>query len=280
MLMLGAIRKLSNFYKENLGGKMRKLFVTDLDGTLLENHITITDENLKHIKKLKELNHCFAIATGRAYDHIEPLLEEYKMDVDYFILLNGALIIDKSGNVIRHQVIPIDTLEALVLEFQNEDWAMFFSTGFKSFKFTAEDGIVTKINNIFIENIEEIRKERISMIAMKYRKEDIKSVEEVCNKINSKFGDVIVAYRNVNFIDIVPLGCSKGSGVEYIKNKEAISEKNTFAIGDSWNDVSMFNSAENSFTFSRAEKELQAKAKYIVDTVAECIGKYIIKDAS
>jgi Cof subfamily protein (haloacid dehalogenase superfamily) len=262
------------------GAKMRKLFVTDLDGTLLENHITITDNNLKYIRKLKELNHCFAIATGRAYDHIEPLLEEYKIDVDYFILLNGALIIDKHKEVISHQVIPIKIVEALASEFHNEDWGIYFSTGFKSFKFTAEDGIVTKINNIFIENIEEIRNERISMIAMKYKKEDIKYVDKICREINSRFNDVIVAYRNVNFIDIVPLGCSKGSGVEYIKNKEAISGKNTFVIGDSWNDVSMFNSAENSFTFSRAEKELQEKAKYIVDTVAECIGKYIIKDAS
>lgn len=259
---------------------MRKLFVTDLDGTLLENHITITSDNLKNINKLKKLNHCFAIATGRAYDHIEFLIDEYKMDVDYFILLNGALIIDKLREVVSHKVIPTEIVEAITLEFQNEDWRIFFSTGFKSFKFSKEDGIVTNINNILIENIEEIREERISMIAMKYKNEDIKYVEKICRQINSKFGDVIVAYRNTNFIDIVPVGCSKGSGVEYIKKNEAISEINTFAIGDSWNDVSMFDSAYNSFTFSRAEKELQAKAKFIVETVGECISKYIIEDAS
>lgn len=259
---------------------MRKLFVTDLDGTLLENHATITNDSLKNINKLKQLNHCFAIATGRAYDHIEFLLKEYKMSVDYFILLNGALILDKHRNVISHQVIPMNIVEALALEFHNEDWRIFLSTGFKSFKLNAEDGIVTNINNIFIDDIEEIRDERISMISLRYKKENIKYVEEICEKINSKYGEAIVAYRNVDFIDIVPLGCSKGIGVEYIKKNEAISEKSTFAIGDSWNDVSMFNAAYNSFTFTRAEKELQAKVKYIVETVAECISKYIIEDAS
>jgi hypothetical protein len=42
----------------------------------------------------------------------------------------------------------------------------------------------------------------------------------------------------------------------------------------------MFDSVENSFTFERAEKELQRRAKYIVETVAECIGKYVLDDAS
>ena len=259
---------------------MRKLFVTDLDGTLLENHKTITEENHKSIQSLKNFNHCFAIATGRAYDHIEALTEEYKMDVDYFILLNGALIIDKHSNIIKHETIPARVVESIISEFCNEGWKAYFTTGFKSFMLSAEQGAIANPNGILIEDVKDIREEKISMTAMSYEKGDIAVVEDICRKINSKFGDIVVAYRNVNYIDIVPTGCSKGSGVEYVKQKEAIAHKNTFAIGDSWNDLSMFNSVEHSFTFERAEKELQAKAKYVVDSVAECIGKYVIEDAS
>jgi Cof subfamily protein (haloacid dehalogenase superfamily) len=260
--------------------EMRKLFVTDLDGTLLENHRTITDDNYMYIQKLKDFNHCFAIATGRAYDHIELLTEKYEMDVDYFILLNGALIIDKHNNVIKHEIIPAATIGALISEFYNDDWNAYFSTGFKSFMFSDKQGEIPNPRSMVVKNLKDIMEEKISMLAMSYNKDDIKFVEDICRKINSKFGDVVVAYRNVNYIDIVPLGCSKGSGVEYIKEKEAISQKNTFAIGDSWNDVSMFKSVEHSFTFKAAEKELQTKARYIVDSVAECIGKYVIEDAS
>ncbi|MBL4934436.1 HAD family phosphatase [Clostridium sp. YIM B02515] len=259
---------------------MKKLFVTDLDGTLLENHVSITEENLDYIKKLKDLKHCFAIATGRAYDHIEALQKQYNLDVDYYILLNGALILDKRGSVINHQTIPMSTIEAIVEEFYNDDWRIYFGTGFKSFKLNFEEGNLVNANNIVIEGIEEIKQENISMFAMNYKKEDTKYVDEMCKKINNKFGDKIIAYRNVSFIDIVPAGCSKGDGVDYIKEKERIPSENTFAIGDSWNDVSMFKSAQHSFTFKRAEKELQSKARYVVDTVAECIGKYILEDAS
>jgi Cof subfamily protein (haloacid dehalogenase superfamily) len=259
---------------------MRKLFATDLDGTLLENHRFITEDNYRHIQKLETLNHCFAIATGRGYDRVEFLIEEYKLNVDYFILLNGALIIDKHNKVIKHEFIPSEVLEAIVVEFYNKDWLMHFGTGFQSFKFNEEDGSIFNPNDIVIEDVKDLRKENISMTGMSYKKEDVKYVDEICNKINSRFGDVIVAYRNVNYIDIVPVGCSKGSGVEYVKVKENIVERNTFAIGDSWNDVSMFDSVEHSFTFHRAEKELQSKAKYVVDSVAECIGKYVLEDAS
>lgn len=259
---------------------MRKLFATDLDGTLLENHKSITEDNYKHIQKLKAFNHCFTIATGRGYDYIEFLKMQYEMDVDYFILLNGALIIDKYTNIIKHEIIHKETVKAIVSEFYNKDWKMHLTTGFKSFKFGEEEGQIVNPNNILINDIEEVSKERISMIGISYKKEDAKYVDGICRKINSKFGDIVVAYRNVNYIDIVPSGCSKGSGVEYIKQKEAIAHKDTFAIGDSWNDVSMFMSVEHSFTFKRAEKEIQTKARYLVDSVAECIGKYILEDAS
>lgn len=260
--------------------RMRKLFVTDLDGTLLENHRSISEENYKNVQRLSQNNHCFAIATGRGYDHIEFIRREYEMHVDYYVLLNGALIIDKYNKVVKHEEIPFKTVKALVEEFYNEDWRMHLANGFKSFKLEKEEGQIINPNNILIDSIEEVSKERISMIGISYKKEDIKHVDEICRQINSKYGNIVVAYRNVNYIDIVPKDCSKGSGVEYIKVREAIEHTNTFAIGDSWNDVSMFESVKHSFTFKGVEKELQARVTYIVDSVAECISKYVLEDAS
>ena len=205
---------------------MRKLFATDLDGTLVEKHTIITDDNIKQIKKLKAQNHILAIATGRGYEHTTLLQEKYKLDVDYFILLNGALIIDKHGDVIRHSVIPVDTVKEIIGEFYNEEWAAYFSTGFKGFKF-AENGELIKSDRNFIESVEDLKGEKISIVGMKHKEEDIELVDEICKKINSKFGHNVTAYRNVSYIDIVPAGCSKGNGIDYVKEKENILDKNT-----------------------------------------------------
>ena len=40
---------------------------------------------------------------------------------------------------------------------------------------------------------------------------------------------------------------------------------------------SMFEITDKSFTFTYAEEELKEKTNYIVETVAECINKYILK---
>jgi Cof subfamily protein (haloacid dehalogenase superfamily) len=259
---------------------MRKLFVTDLDGTLLENHRSISEENYRNVQKLSKHNYCFAIATGRGYDHIEFLRKEYEMQVDYYVLLNGALIIDKHNKLVKHEEIPFETVKALVAEFYNKDWRIHLANGFKSFKLEEEEGQIVNPSNILIDSIEEVSHEKISMIGISYKNDDIKYVDEICRKINNKYGHTLVAYRNVNYIDIVPKDCSKGSGVEYIKLREEIEHENTFAIGDSWNDVSMFDSVKNSFTFKVVEKELQDRATHIVDSVAECISKYVLEDAS
>ena len=52
--------------------------------------------------------------------------------------------------------------------------------------------------------------------------------------------------------------------------------KDVYTIGDSWNDVSMFDVTENSFTFDYVEKELKNHANYIVTSVAHCIEDYIL----
>ena len=39
----------------------------------------------------------------------------------------------------------------------------------------------------------------------------------------------------------------------------------------------MFEITDKSFTFTYAEEELKEKTNYIVETVAECIDKYILK---
>lgn len=42
-------------------------------------------------------------------------------------------------------------------------------------------------------------------------------------------------------------------------------------IGDSWNDIPMFECCQNSFTFKNSPVDVKEKTKYQVNTVEECI---------
>lgn len=41
-----------------------------------------------------ENQNLFVISAGRPYNDVKPLIENYNLNVDYIILLNGALIIE------------------------------------------------------------------------------------------------------------------------------------------------------------------------------------------
>ena len=59
---------------------MIKIIASDMDGTLLNSDHKISDENLKAIREAQEKGIHFAIATGRDYLDVEPVLKEHNLN--------------------------------------------------------------------------------------------------------------------------------------------------------------------------------------------------------
>ena len=84
---------------------MIKLFVSDLDGTLL-NDMHMTDFFiLETIQKVKENGFLFSSATGRSLHEHE--VNRLQLNDVYRISMNGALIKDPEGKILYSQ--SIDT---------------------------------------------------------------------------------------------------------------------------------------------------------------------------
>jgi 5-amino-6-(5-phospho-D-ribitylamino)uracil phosphatase len=67
------------------------LIALDLDGTTLYDWQTLTDETIETIKKVKDLGHKIAIATGRPYRSSKKFYDQLGLDTP-IINYNGALI--------------------------------------------------------------------------------------------------------------------------------------------------------------------------------------------
>ena len=95
---------------------MIKLFVSDLDGTLL-NDMHMTDFFiLETIQKVKENGFLFSSATGRSLHEHE--VNRLQLNDVYRISMKGALIKDPEGKILYSQ--PID------MDFINEFLDMFY----------------------------------------------------------------------------------------------------------------------------------------------------------
>ncbi|WP_155286174.1 Cof-type HAD-IIB family hydrolase [Lacticaseibacillus zhaodongensis] len=84
---------------------MIKLIASDMDGTLLNDKMQVSDENAAAIRQAGESGIEFVVATGRGLSEAKPLLADQKL-TPAFITLNGAMVYDEQGNLAVS--IPID----------------------------------------------------------------------------------------------------------------------------------------------------------------------------
>ena len=75
---------------------MIKLIASDMDGTLLNANMQISEENIQAIKYAQSQGVEFMVATGRNRKEALPPLQEAGIDCA-MITLNGAQVFDKSG---------------------------------------------------------------------------------------------------------------------------------------------------------------------------------------
>lgn len=254
---------------------MRKLLASDLDGTLvLENNLTI--ENKQAILELNKRNDIFVVSTGRPHNGVTFLEEEHDIKIDYYVLLNGALVLDMNKNTVKHEVISKETVNEIINEYCKEDMSLSVESGYCTYFLTDIEHLPYS-NTEKVNSIDEINEE-LSLISIYIPNYKIEEIERIKNSINEVYGDEVIAYRNSIYIDVVPAGCSKGNGVLYVVEKEEINKDYVYTIGDSWNDISMFEVTNNAFTFHNVEEELKEHVNFIVESVAECVNKFIYFD--
>ncbi len=73
----------------------------------------------------------------------------------------------------------------------------------------------------------------------------------------------------MNFYEIVPKGFSKASGIEFLINELNIPFENTYAIGDSTNDLPMLKYVKNSIAMGNSNPLLFDLVSYVTTDIEE-----------
>ena len=108
----------------------------------------------------------------------------------------------------------------------------------------------------------------ILILYVLFIQEKLDEILEIQKQIHQKYVG-IHATLNVVYLDIT-VDCTKGSGLKKLcslLDQEVIS----YCIGDSYNDLDMFEKADHAYTFNRVEKQIKEKTEKQVDYVYEVI---------
>lgn len=251
---------------------MKKILISDLDGTLLNSKHAIDEKNMESIKKWNLLNNVFVLATGRIYPAAKMYHDMLNLDT-LLISSNGAVIHDKDGNIVKEHGIPFDIAKKIWdknIELGNYVYIYsghhIYGNGideiFKPYiDFHKKHGDKYKIVFHINDNFEEKDLDgKIHKIAFIHR--GSKAQEEI-TEFTKKFSSINVFRSAPLLIDIVSKNASKGIALEEVIKYYKIKIENTGAIGDNENDISMIEKSQYGIVMGNANNHIKNKGDYV-----------------
>jgi len=270
---------------------MIKLIASDMDGTLLNSNHEISKENLQAIKKAEEMGVKFAISTGRMYEDVKPLLDEYGLRCQC-VVLNGGEYIDEEGKVLEgiyigkkeaREIINMILKENIVAEIYTDEGLYTVNTkeealmevAYRIIAFNPETNFENAIklaethphfvNLKYIIDIDQFLNSEIKIGKFVAFYNDEETTIKVKNKLKC-IGELAITGTFTKNIEINNKEAQKGFILAKVADKMGIKRDEVMVIGDSFNDYTMFTEFTESFAMENAVPEIKEIAKYITDT--------------
>lgn len=269
-----------------------KLFAFDLDGTLLSDSKEITENSLKTINRIVQLGYKWVIVTGRNYDLVKPILEQYNLSCD-LILNNGHQYIDSNNKEVKRIPIKSETLkETLPILLKDKNHTTMF-TNKEKYIFTDKESyfkehvkILTTINNNhylssnenlnYYKNMLLYNTKTLDLTNTSITKQfdvlkiDLANLDE--NKVQNSYQllkdiDDLGVHKTSDYsLEITEISSNKALMLMNLVKEKDLSLDNIYVFGDSMNDIELFETFPNSIAMGNADKKIKEKAKWITDT--------------
>lgn len=250
---------------------MKNLVFFDVDGTIStrkDSEYIIPESAIQAIKLLKENGNLCFINSGRTMSEMDSSILDIGMDG--YVCGCGTYISYKD-NLLFSKTIPYALGNEIIkdLEMCNVDWLLegqqtiYYSSAMHQ----------TQLGN-FVKNMEDLSLScSIVDPADAYNLDFDKFC--VCllpgsnfNYFASKYKDKFsIIDRSGGFYEVVPEGCSKATGMKYLMDYFDIMPENTYAAGDSTNDLPMIKFAGTGIAMGESPENVIKYADYVTDPV-------------
>ncbi|WP_442597050.1 Cof-type HAD-IIB family hydrolase [Neobacillus sp. D3-1R] len=282
---------------------MIKCIATDMDGTLVSSAHIISEENKKAILAAQAKGIEVVVATGRSYQEAAFVLADAGLECP-MILANGAEIRTKDGEIIGEN--PISKTEAIDIAKLLNELDVYFEvyTNHGTYTNDREKGLAL-IVDIFLSINPDSDREFVSKAAKDrfeeghihvvdnydelFQGEEHKILKllafsfdmdrlDAASKTLAEFPQIAISSSAKGNLEINSSQAQKGVALEQFVEKRGISLEETMAIGDNFNDVSMFQRVGRSVAMGNAVDEIKAMCDFVAATNEESgVGKAIME---
>ena len=252
-----------------------KILFTDIDGTLLKSDQTISDETAGLLDKLAGAGHCFVLASGRP---LGSILKVYayltsRMNVSFskaFIIANnGAQIYDclqeKTIYETRLPIGLIDTLQDIAEEMNvhvqtyTDEKIVCIRDDDETRSYTTRIILPVILSERLVDALD---KPPYKMLAMSLKGSDY--LMPFRERVSEAFSDSVhCIFSGPGYLEIIPRDADKGNALRFVTEHLQLPIQNTYAAGDSENDLSMLLAAHNGFAMANAEKLVRSACSLV-----------------
>ncbi|OQY06441.1 MAG: hypothetical protein B6I25_03950 [Planctomycetales bacterium 4572_13] len=260
----------------------QKLFVSDLDGTLLQTDGTLSDYSRKTLTKLLEAGVHFTVASARAWGEIVPVLGDLPLRLPV-IAINGAYITDyATGNhrvinniennfaatIYRH-ILDGGLLPFIVTHNGTEDCLYWQDLKNEQMQWYHDILHVHKDKRIRrIEDLKHALTEKVIAFAVMGPKEDVAALSELlADEYPGLLENFLFENRHNSghwWLTIHDQRSCKSKAIKTLVEMTGHDLKNLTVFGDHINDIKMLKSAGTGVTVDNAEPEVKAIADKII----------------
>lgn len=255
-----------------------KMVVIDIDGTLVDGHGRLADEDKNAIGRLLDSGVTVSLCTGRIIQTTMGIIDKLGLKT-FSIFYDGALIFNPrdSSTIYSGLLEPATVREAVEFSRQNDIYLELYSNErffaekahwsdeiHRSFfhmepTYTSFDGICDREKllkaEVVVHNEEEAAKAKLIQ-------------EHFADKLRFSIARS-PAYPNIDFVNIVHPQVSKGVAFKKLVEHFGFSTDEVIAIGDGLNDIPLLKEAGMAVAMGNAFPEVKQVAHYITLPIEE-----------
>ncbi|AXI10263.1 Cof-type HAD-IIB family hydrolase [Oceanobacillus sp. 143] len=282
------------------------LIAIDLDGTLLAEDGSITEENTKAVRDVQQAGNIVIISSGRSLHDTKQILLDAELECP-IITGNGAIvfhneeilqnlylepelikelieIVEENGlyfEIYTNQGVYVEEagrniLEQEVQQLQNGDADFAAVVANKIIDIQFKQNGLTYVLNYHDVDYEPLEVYKIFVLSFNQQ-----GLSKLKDRLTSR-KDISLTTSGVQKLEIGNLDASKGNALTFIANYFDVDLEDTVAIGDNLNDLSMFEVAGMSIAMGNAEEIVKKQATHVTksceeDGVAYGLREFVLK---
>jgi hypothetical protein len=265
------------------GNIMKTLYISDLDGTLLNADASLSSETAQRLNSLIDRGLNFTVATARTQATVVPMLSKLKLKLPV-VLMNGAAVYDIENQKYVYTATFGKESAQYIAKTAEKYSVNGFCYNIKDNKLhTFYDNLATDaMRDFYNERVEKYKKEFTKVNNLHDAADDstvyfcfMNTREKLENLCNEFVGSSSIKYEfypdiydeNNYFLELLSVEASKKSGALTVKN--FIVADKLIGFGDNLNDIPLFQACNECYAVENAKPELKEIATGVIGSNTE-----------